>query len=109
VVRPLTELFINGASDAVLNSTYNYFVSNSPASGISYNWNMGANATTATSTSATPSTKWTTTGNKNISVAISNGTRVVATLTKTVAVAGALPVTFTNFTGLIKDNKAALS
>lgn len=108
-IRPSTEMSINGASDAVLNSTYNYSVSNSPASGISYNWNMGANATPATSTSATPSTKWTSTGSKNMSVAISNGSCVVATLTKTVAVTGALPVTFTNFTGLVKDNKAALS
>ena len=55
-IRPSTELAINNASDVVLNSTYNYSVSNSPASGISYNRNMGANATSATSTSATPST-----------------------------------------------------
>jgi hypothetical protein len=56
-VRPSTEQTINGASNAVLNTTYNYSVSNAPSSGISYNWNLGANATPATSTSATPSTK----------------------------------------------------
>lgn len=78
-IHPSTDLAINGASDAVLNTTYNYSVSNSPASGISYNWNMGANATSATSTSATPSTKWTAIGFKNMSVAISNGSCVAAT------------------------------
>jgi hypothetical protein len=108
-IRPSTELTINGVSDAVLNTTYNYSVSNSPASDISYNWNMGANATPATSTSATPSTKWTAVGFKNMSVAISNGSCVAATITKTIAVTASLPVTFTNFTGIVKDNKTALS
>jgi hypothetical protein len=70
---------------------------------------MGADAGTATSSSATPSTNWTTSGIKTMTVVISNSSCVVATLTKAIAVSGALPVTFTNFTGVIKDNKAALS
>ena len=44
-----------------------------------------------------------------MSVVISNSSCVVATLTKSIAVTGVLPVTFTSFTGVIKDNKAALS
>jgi len=55
-ILPSTEPVIDGASDTVLNSTYNYSVSNGPASGISYDRNKGANATAATSTSATHST-----------------------------------------------------
>ncbi len=108
-LHPQTDMAIDGASSAVLNSTYNYSVSNSPSSGITYNWSMGADASTATSTSATPSTKWTSSGNKTMSVVISNSSCVVATLTKSIAVTGVLPVTFTSFTGVIKDNKAALS
>ncbi|OQP57560.1 carbohydrate binding domain-containing protein [Niastella populi] len=108
-LHPQTDMAINGASSAVLNATYNYSVSNGPSSGITYNWSMGADASTATSTSATPSTKWTSAGNKIMSVVISNSSCVVATLTKNISVAGALPVTFTSFTGVIKDNKAALS
>jgi hypothetical protein len=108
-LHPQTDMAINGTASAVLNSTYNYSVSNSPSSGITYNWNMGADASTTSSTSATPSTKWTSTGNKNMSVVISNSSCVVATLTKSIAVTGVLPVTFTSFTGVIKDNKAALS
>jgi hypothetical protein len=108
-LHPQTDMAISGAASAVLNATYNYSVSNSPSSGITYNWNMGADAGTATSSSATPSTNWTTSGIKTMTVVISNSSCVVATLTKAIAVSGALPVTFTNFTGVIKDNKAALS
>jgi hypothetical protein len=108
-LHPQTDMTINGATNAVLNSTYNYSISNAPSSGITYTWSMGADAGTATSTSATPSTNWTSTGNKAMSVVISNSTCVVATLTKSVVVSGTLPVTFTNFTGVIKDNRAALS
>ncbi len=108
-LHPQTDMAISGATSAVLNSTYNYSVSNSPSSGITYNWSMGSDASTATSTSATPSTKWTSAGNKTMSVVISNSSCVVATLTKSISVTGVLPVTFTSFTGVIKDNKAALS
>ena len=110
-LAPQTDMAINGATSAVvgIGAAYNYSVSNSPASGITYNWSMGANATTATSSSATPSTSWTTTGNKDLSVVISNATCVVTTLSAAVVVTSVLPVTFTNFTGIIKDNKAALT
>jgi hypothetical protein len=108
-LHPQTDMAISGAASAVLNATYNYSVSNSPSSGITYNWNMGADAGTATSSSATPSTNWTTSGIKTMTVVISNSSCVVVTLTKAIAVSGALPVTFTNFTGVIKGNKAALS
>jgi len=70
---------------------------------------MGAGATPATSTSATPSTKWTTVGTKIMTVAISNTSCVVTTLSTSVLVSGILPVTFTSFTGVIKDNKTALT
>jgi hypothetical protein len=108
-LHPQTDMAIDGASSAVLNAAYNYSVSNSPSSGITYNWSMGTDASTATSTSATPSTKWTSAGEKTMSVVISNSSCVVATLTKSISVTGALPVTFTGFTGVIRDNKAALS
>lgn len=108
-LHPQTDMAINGTTAATVGSTYSYSVSNSPASGISYNWSMGANATTPTSSSATPSTAWTTTGNKSLSVAISNSSCVVTSLSSTVSVSSVLPVTFTNFTGVIKDNKAALT
>lgn len=108
-LHPQTDMDISGATSATVGATYSYSVSNSPASGISYNWSMGANATTATSSSATPSTGWTTTGSKSLTVTISNASCVVASLSSTVAVTSVLPVTFTNFTGIIKDNKAALT
>jgi hypothetical protein len=110
-LAPQTDMAISGATSAVvgIGAAYNYSVSNSPASGITYNWSMGANATTATSSSATPSTSWTTTGNKDLSVVVSNATCVVTTLSAAVVVTSVLPVTFTNFTGIIKDNKAALT
>ncbi|WP_166437259.1 T9SS type A sorting domain-containing protein [Niastella caeni] len=108
-LRPQTELAISGSTSALVGATYNYAVSNSPAAGITYNWSMGANATNASSTSATPSTGWTTAGNKTMSVSISNSSCVVTSLSAAVVVSGVLPVTFTNFTGIIKDNKAALT
>jgi hypothetical protein len=108
-LHPQTDMAISGATSAVIGTTYNYSVSNSPSSGITYNWDMGANANNATSTSATPSTSWSATGNKNLSVTISNSTCVVTSLSAAVVVTGVLPVTFTNFTGIIKDNKAALT
>ena len=108
-LHPQTDMAITGSTTAVVGASYNYSVSNSPSSGITYNWSMGANATTASSTSATPSTSWSATGNKNLSVSISNSTCVVTSLSAAVVVSGVLPVTFTNFTGVIKDNKAALT
>jgi hypothetical protein len=108
-LHPQSDMTISGTTSAVTGTTYNYSVSNSPSSGITYNWNMGANANNATSTSATPSTSWSATGNKNMSVTISNSTCVVTSLSAAVLVTGVLPVTFTNFTGIIKDNKAALT
>jgi hypothetical protein len=108
-LHPETDMAISGATSAVIGTTYNYSVSNSPSSGITYNWNMGANANNATSTSATPSTSWSATGNKTLIVTISNSTCVVTSLSAAVLVTGVLPVTFTNFTGIIKDNKAALT
>jgi hypothetical protein len=102
---------ISGPTTAVVGTgaAYSYSVSNIPSSSFTYNWSLGANATNATSTSATPSTSWTTTGTKNLSVAISNSTCVVTTLSAAVVVTGTLPVNFTSFSGVIKDNKAALS
>jgi len=108
-MHPQTDLAISGNVTPQVNSTYNYSVSNSPASGISYNWNFGANATPATSTSATPSATWNTIGSKNMSVTISNTSCLVATLTTTIMVTGTLPVHFTSFTGIVKDNKTALA
>jgi hypothetical protein len=108
-LHPQSDMAISGSNVATVNLSYSYAVSNSPSSGITYNWNMGANATTATSTSATPSTKWTAIGNKNMTVAISNASCVVTTLSNTVLVTSLLPVNFTSFTGVIKDNKAALT
>lgn len=108
-LHPQTDMAITGSTSAVVGAINNYAVSNSPSSGITYNWNMGANAATATSTSPTPSTSWSATGNKNLSVSISNSTCVVTSLGAAVLVTGVLPVTFTNFTGIIKDNKAALT
>ncbi|OQP47428.1 hypothetical protein A4H97_08000 [Niastella yeongjuensis] len=108
-MHPQSSLAISGNTAPLVNNTYNYSVSNSPSSGITYNWSFGSGATPATSTAATPSAKWTTTGDKSLSVTISNTTCQVATLTTSVLVTGALPVTFTSFTGIIKDNKAALT
>lgn len=108
-LHPQTDMAISGATTATVGSAYNYSVSNSPASGISYNWSMGANATTATSSSATPSTSWTAAGSKSLNVTISNSSCVVTSLSSAVTVTSVLPVTFTNFTGIIKDNKAALT
>ncbi len=108
-MQPQTNLAISGNIAPMINSTYNYSVSNSPSSGITYNWSLGANSTPGTSTSATPAVKWTATGNKNMSVTISNASCQVATLTASVIVTGALPLNFTSFTGVIKDNKAALT
>lgn len=109
-LHPQVDMAISGPTSATIGgSTYSYSVSNAPSSGITYNWSMGANATTATSSSATPSTSWTTTGNKSLSVAISNSSCVVASLSSVVLVTSVLPVTFTNFTGVIKDNKAVLT
>ena len=108
-LHPQTDMAISGTTSAVVGSSYNFSVSNSPSSGITYNWSMGANAATASSTSATPSTSWSATGNKNLSVSISNSTCVVTSLSAAVLVTSVLPVTFTNFTGIIKDNKAALT
>ena len=108
-MHPQTDLAINGTTSANINSTYNYSVSNSPASGISYNWSFDSGATPATATSATPAAKWGTGGNKNLSVTISNSSCQVATLTTTVVVTGTLPVHFTSFTGILKDNRAAIT
>jgi hypothetical protein len=108
-MHPQTDLAISGNATPMVNTTSNYSVSNSPSGGISYNWSFGAGATPATSTSATPAAKWTTTGSKNMSVTISNSSCQVATLTTSVIVTGALPVHFTSFAGIIKDNKAALT
>lgn len=108
-LHPHSEMAISGTTVATINTSYSYAVSNSPSTGITYNWSMGADATQATSTSATPSTKWTTAGAKNVTVAISNSSCVVTTLSSTVLVAGILPVNFTSFTGVIRDNKAALN
>jgi hypothetical protein len=107
-LHPQTDMTISGATTAVQTTSYTYSVSNS-VSGISYNWSMGADATTPTSSSATASTSWTSTGTKNVNVVISNATCVFATLSAAVVVTGILPVSFTNFTGVIKDNKAALT
>lgn len=104
-----TDMAITGNTTAVVNSTNAYAVSNSPAAGITYNWSFGANSTPATATVAAPSTKWTTEGSKIVSVAISNASCLVTTLNATVVVTGSLPLHFTSFTGIIKDNKAALS
>ncbi|HEY8894690.1 MAG TPA: hypothetical protein VIM79_07735, partial [Niastella sp.] len=100
-LHPQTDMAISGVTSATVGTAYSYSVSNSPASGITYNWSMGANATTATSSAATPSTSWTTTGSKSLSVSISNGTCVVTSLSSTISVTSVLPVTFTNFTGVI--------
>jgi hypothetical protein len=108
-LHPQTDLAISGVTAATIGSSYSYSVNNSPASGITYNWSMGANASTATSSSATPSTSWTAIGSKSLSVSISNSSCVVASLSSTVLVTSVLPVTFTNFTGIIKENKAALT
>jgi hypothetical protein len=108
-MHPQTALAISGNASAVVNSTNAYAVSNSPSSGISYNWNFGANATPATSTAATPATKWTTIGSQPVTVDISNASCLVTTLSTTVMVTGSLPLNFTSFTGIIKNNKAALS
>jgi hypothetical protein len=110
-LHPQTDMAISGATTAVVGTgaAYSYSVSNTPSSSFTYNWSMGANATNATSTLAAPSTSWTTTGTKNLSVVISNSTCVVTTLSAAVVVTGILPVTFTSFSGVIKDNKAALT
>jgi len=108
-MHPQIDMAISGNTLAIVNSTNAYAVSNSPSSGITYNWSLGANATSATSTAATPSTQWTASGSKSVSVAISNSSCLVTTLSTTVVVTGSLPLTFTSFTGIIKDNKAALS
>ncbi|MFL5745867.1 MAG: T9SS type A sorting domain-containing protein [Niastella sp.] len=104
-----TDMAISGNTVAMVNSTNAYSVGNSPSSGITYNWSFGANATPATSTAATPSTKWTAAGSKSVSVVISNSSCLVTTLSTTVMVTGALPLNFTRFTGIIKDNRAAIS
>ncbi|AEW01492.1 hypothetical protein A4D02_05735 [Niastella koreensis] len=108
-LHPQSDMAISGNTTAVVNTTNAYSVSNSPASGITYNWSFGASSTPATSTAATPSTKWTTEGSKSVSVAISNASCLVTTLSATVIVSGSLPLNFTSFTGINKDNKAALS
>jgi hypothetical protein len=108
-LHPQTDMALSGITAATLNSTYSYAISNAPASGISYNWNLGANSTPGTSTAASPSVKWTATGGKNLSVDISNGTCVVATLSTTVSVTGVLPVHFTSYSGSLKDNKALVT
>ena len=108
-LHPQTEMAISGTTTTIINNTTDYSVSNSPATGISYNWSFGSGSTPATSTSATPTTKWSSTGTKNMSVTISNGSCLVATLSTSVLVTGSLPVTFTSFTGIIKDNKTALT
>jgi hypothetical protein len=108
-LHPQTDMAISGATTTVINNTTDYSVSNSPAAGISYNWSFGSGSTPATSTLANPTTKWSTAGTKNMSVAISNGSCLVATLSASVLVTGSLPVNFTSFTGIIKDNKTALS
>lgn len=108
-MHPQTDLAISGNTAAMINNTYAYSVSNSPSSGITYNWSLGTSATTATSTEATPSTQWTTAGTKNVTVDISNSSCLVATLSTTVTVTAALPLNFTSFTGIIKNNRAALT
>ena len=108
-MHPQIAMAISGNTVAVVNSTNAYSVSNSPSSGITYNWSFGANATLDASTAVTPSNQWTTAGSKSVSVVISNSSCLVTTLSTNVVVTGALPVNLTSFTGIIKDNKAALS
>lgn len=108
-LHPQTDMSINGVTTAVINTNYTYSVNNAPTSGINYSWSLGLNATPATSTAATPSVKWSTAGYKTVSVDLSNGTCVVATLSTTVTVTGVLPVRFTSYSGTLTNNKAVIN
>lgn len=108
-LHPATDMTLSGSISAAISLPYAYSVSNAPASGVSYNWSFGSNATPTSSITATPSVNWSTTGNKPVTVALSNGTCVVATLSTNVAVTSVLPVHFVNYTGSLKENKAVIT
>jgi hypothetical protein len=108
-LHPSSDMTISGTTAATVGSSYNYSVVNSPSSGITYNWNNGADATPATSTAASPLVSWSVAGNKSMSVAISNNTCVVTSLSASILVTGVLPLNFTSFTGNMNNNKAMLT
>ena len=99
-------LSVNGADILSPGLASNWAVNNATASITSYTWNFGANANQSISSLTAPTgIMWSSTGAGNVSVALSNGTCTVATISKNVFIInGLLAVQFTSFTGSAKNN-----
>lgn len=108
-LHPTSTLSINGSGSPTMNVNGAYSVSNIPASGISYSWNFIDHATPVTATTAAPTVKWTTSGDRDITVGLSNGTCTIATLDKVVVVTSLLPVKLTGFTARANDEVVVLN
>jgi len=107
-MHPQTDMSISGViSTSLQNTIYYYSVTNAPTD-VLYNWSFDAGSTPSTSTYAYPSTSWGTSGAKNLSVTISNGTCPVATLNSSLVITGVLPIKITGFSGNVVNDKAVL-
>lgn len=100
---------ISGPSSSAVSVANSYSLSNVPASGVSYNWSFSGGGSPGSSHSANPSVSWATTGSKNVSVAVSNGSCTVASYSKAVSVQIPLPVDITSFTGSVVSNNGQLT
>jgi len=107
-MAPTSAFSISGSASPTMNVNSAYATLNTPASGVNYSWDFIDHASPLTSTAATPSVQWSTTGNRNISVALSNGNCTVTTLNKAVAVTSLLPVKLTGFTARNNNDEAVL-
>ncbi|THU38365.1 hypothetical protein FAM09_16965 [Niastella caeni] len=110
-LHPPADMFItgiNGQTIVVRDSIYHLGLANA-LTGITYDWDFDAGSTPATSTSATPSVSWNTTGAKNLSVAIQNGSCTVYRFGLSFLAQGTLPLQFTSLTGNVINDKATLN
>jgi hypothetical protein len=108
-LQPTNAFSINGSSSPTMNVNAVYSTVNTPSTGLNYNWNFIDHASPLTSTAAAPSVKWSTTGGRDITVALSNGTCTVATLTKLIAVSSVLPVKLTDFKARTDNDNVQLT
>jgi len=103
-------LSISGPATSVVASPNNFSLTNSPSSGVIYNWSFAGGATPSSSSIAAPlGVKWSSMGTKAITVAIGNGTCTMASYSQSITISALLPVEITGFQGALKGGMGLLS
>jgi Secretion system C-terminal sorting domain/Carbohydrate binding domain len=107
-IEPIPTVTVNSPATAGINTGTNWSLDNLPATGVNYSWSFPG-ATPSSSTLANPTNiQWATTGIKNVSVVLNNGTGDMVTINKPIEIHGVLPVSLLSLNALAKNNTVEL-